>query len=159
MRKEKTASPHSHRDIRTILGEGTHFNGILSFEGAVRIDGKLDGEIISKGTLFVGEKAVIQADIKVDTLIVGGKICGNITLVSRMEMLSHAEVCGNIQVPVLKVEEGAIFQGTCDMRRNNQETKSISYIKAKEPQVVVEHSIEMKEIPNGKTNGSSVAKK
>lgn len=149
MRKEDFLSSHAHKDIRTILGEGTNFNGVLSFEGAVRIDGELEGEVISNGTLFVGEKAVIQADIKVNCLVVGGKVSGNIVVGNRIEMLSNAEVFGNIQTPVLKIEEGAIFQGTCDMLKDNQETKSISYIKAGEAHVVVDNPIEMEAVAKG----------
>ena len=159
MRTGKSSPPLSHRDIRTILGEGTHFNGVLSFEGAVRIDGELEGEIISNGTLIVGEKAVIQADIKVNSLTVGGKVYGKIIVADRMEILAHAEICGNIQTPILKVEEGAIFQGSCDMRRDNQEPMSISYVKEEEPLVVTEHPVEMKKVPQGETDGVGVIEK
>jgi cytoskeletal protein CcmA (bactofilin family) len=132
-----SSSPYP-KEIRTILGEGAHFNGVLSFEGAVRIDGKVDGEIVSKGTLLVGEKSIIQADIKTECIVIGGRICGNVIASDRMEMLANAEICGNIQTPLLKIEEGAIFQGNCKMHKNDQgNAKSISYIEKEKAQ---EHS-------------------
>ncbi len=141
-RKEKNAPNSSPKEIRTILGEDAHFEGILSFDGAVRIDGKLKGEIISKGTLLVGEKSVIEADIKVDSIIVGGKILGNIIATSRLEMLSNAEISGNIQTPFLKIEEGAIFLGACKMHKVDYETKSISYVEEKKPEMVTQHPVD-----------------
>lgn len=143
-RKEK--SPPNTKDIRTILGEEAHFNGVLSFEGAVRIDGKLDGEIVSNGTLFVGEKSEIQADIRIGSIVIGGKVRGNIIATTRLEILSNAEIFGNIQTPLLKIEEGAIFQGTCEMCSIEQEPKSISYVDNKESELLVEHPINIEEI-------------
>jgi hypothetical protein len=74
-------------------------------------------------------------------------------------MLSHAEIYGNIQTPVLKVEEGAKFQGSCEMRKDNTQTKSISYIDAKEKEPEIDStaidSIEMKEILKGKRRAKS----
>jgi cytoskeletal protein CcmA (bactofilin family) len=125
-KEEPDLSPNPD-SIRTMIAEGTNFKGVLSFDGSVRIDGRMEGEIVSNGTLFVGHKSVIQADIKVDSITIGGKICGNIIAATRLVMLSTAEVNGKIQTPILKIEEGAKFQGTCKMRQDTQETKSIPY--------------------------------
>jgi cytoskeletal protein CcmA (bactofilin family) len=152
VKKEKLTPTPYPKEIRTILGENAHFNGVLSFEGAVRIDGNVKGEIISKGTLLVGEKSVIQAEIKAESIIVGGKICGNVTAVNRLELLSNAEICGNIQTPLLKIEEGAIFQGTSEMQKYDQETKSISYIKEKKVEKKKDYPIEKEENVKEKNN-------
>ena len=105
-------------NINAFLGEGTDFKGILAFEGAVRVDGKLEGEIHSEDTLIVGEHAVINAEIRVGSIVISGKISGDITASKRVDIKSSGEVYGNIQTPVLTIEEGVIFQGTCDMRKN-----------------------------------------
>jgi cytoskeletal protein CcmA (bactofilin family) len=126
-KKEELNPPSNPMNVHTMIGEGTHFKGVLSFDGSVRIDGILEGEIDSKGTLIVGDKSVIQADIKVDSITIGGKIRGNITARSRLVMLPTADVNGKIQAPVLKIEEGAKFQGTSRTGKDVQETKSISY--------------------------------
>jgi cytoskeletal protein CcmA (bactofilin family) len=129
IKREKHNSPSYPENIRTIVGEGTKFKGTLSFDGSARIDGNMEGEIISKGTLIVGENSVIKADIKVDSITVGGKVCGNITAISRLVVLSGAEINGNIQAPNLQIEEGAKFEGTCEMRPDVKEAKLISHSK------------------------------
>lgn len=126
-KKEEPGSPPNLMDVYTMIGEGTTFKGVLTFDGSVRIDGSLEGEINSNGTLIVGDKSVIQADIKIGSITIGGKINGNIIATRQLVMLPTANVNGKIQAPVLKVEEGAKFQGTSNMGKNIQETKSISY--------------------------------
>ena len=49
-----------------------HFEGVLTFEGVIRLDGKFTGEIRSEGTLIVGETARLDAEIEVDTVVVSG---------------------------------------------------------------------------------------
>ena len=157
-RKEKNAPANYPKEIRTILGEEAHFEGVLSFDGAVRIDGNLKGEIISKGTLLVGEKSVIEADIKVDSIIIGGKVLGNIIATSRLEMLSNSEISGNIQTPFLKIEEGAIFLGACKMHKLDYETKSISYIEEKKPEVAIQRPVDSNAAAKEKAANADAAK-
>ena len=104
-------------NINAFLGEGTDFKGVLAFEGTVRVDGKLEGEIVSENTLIVGEHAIINAEINVGNIIISGKISGDITARNRIDIKASGEVYGNIQAPILTIEEGVIFQGTCDMRK------------------------------------------
>jgi cytoskeletal protein CcmA (bactofilin family) len=105
----------SFGDIKAFLGEGTEFKGILSFEGTVRIDGKLEGEIISKDLLIVGETAFIKAEIDVGQVVNSGRIEGNISAQQRIEILPRGSVTGHIRTPNLILMEGAIFNGTCEM--------------------------------------------
>ncbi len=130
IKRAKHISPSNPEDIRTIVGEGTQFKGALSFEGSARIDGKVEGEITSEGTLFVGEHSVIKADIKVNSITVSGKVCGNITASCRLVVLSGAEINGNIQAPSLQIEEGATFEGTCEMRPDVKGAKLIAHSKS-----------------------------
>jgi len=103
--------------IRAYLGEGTSFKGQLNFEGTVRLDGKLEGAIITKDNLVLGETAQIKADISVGNLITKGRIIGDITATGRVEIHAGAEVYGSIKTPILKIEEGAIFVGKCETHR------------------------------------------
>lgn len=102
-------------EIIAFLGKGTEFKGVLSYEGTVRIDGKVEGEIITKGTLVAGESAVINAEVTVGTLVSGGKITGNINAKDKVQLLSPATVIGTIKTPALIIEEGVKFDGKCDM--------------------------------------------
>ncbi|MEE8127334.1 MAG: polymer-forming cytoskeletal protein [Nitrospinaceae bacterium] len=106
------------KDIKAYLGEDTVFSGTLSFNGVVRIDGKMDGEVNTDDTLIVGEKGILEADINAGTVICRGKIKGTIRASKRIEIHANSEVVGNISAPALLVENGAIFDGNCDMTGN-----------------------------------------
>jgi cytoskeletal protein CcmA (bactofilin family) len=103
------------KDIKAYLGEDTVFSGTLTFNGAVRIDGKMDGQINTDDTLIVGENGVLEANINAGTVICRGKIKGTINASKRIEIHTNSEVVGNISAPALLVENGAIFDGSCDM--------------------------------------------
>ena len=114
MFKKEKKEP-SFGDIKAFLGEGTEFKGTLSFEGTVRIDGKVEGEIISKDLLIVGETAFIKAEIDVGTMINSGNVEGNIVAQQKVEILPPGSVKGHIRTPNLVLMEGAKFNGTCEM--------------------------------------------
>ena len=107
------------KDIKAYLGEDTVFSGTLSFNGVVRIDGKMDGEVNTDDTLIVGENGILEADIIAGTVICRGKIKGTIKASKRIEIHANSEVVGNISAPALLVENGAIFDGNCDMTGND----------------------------------------
>ena len=118
------------KDIKAYLGEDTVFSGTLSFNGVVRIDGKMEGEVNTDDTLIVGENGVIEADINAGTVICRGKIKGTIQASKRIEIHANSEVVGNISTPALLVENGAIFDGSCDMTGN--EGKIIKLVQSEE---------------------------
>lgn len=105
-------------EIIAFLGKGTEFKGVITYEGTIRIDGKVEGEIVTKGTLIVGETAAIQAEIHAGKVISGGKITGNVRASDRVQLLSTAVHNGSIHTPVLSVEEGVVFNGKCEMERS-----------------------------------------
>lgn len=109
-------NPAPAAEARAYLDGGTRISGKLSFEGPTRIDGHVDGEISAKDTLTIGETAVVTAQIKAASIIVAGKISGDITAVQRIEIRPSAKVIGNLTAPVLVVHEGAIFEGHCSMQ-------------------------------------------
>jgi cytoskeletal protein CcmA (bactofilin family) len=114
-KKDKT-NPYSMggEESFTFLGKGAQFKGIISFEGTIRIDGKLEGEIHTKGTLVVGEHAVIEGDVSADVVISGGRVTGNIIASEKVQLLATGVVIGTIKTPILSIEEGVRFSGTCD---------------------------------------------
>lgn len=118
------------KDIKAYLGEDTTFSGKLTFNGAVRIDGKMDGEVHTDDTLIVGEKGIMEADITAGTVICRGKIKGTIKASKRIEIHANSEVVGSISAPSLLVETGALFDGTCDM--TGSEGKIIKLVKNEE---------------------------
>ncbi len=101
----------------TLLEKDAQFEGKLTFEGKVQINGRFRGEIFSDGMLIIGEGAEVDAKIEIDTVIIQGRVSGSITAKKRIEMHPPAVVSGDIVSPGLVVSEGAIFEGSCSMGR------------------------------------------
>jgi cytoskeletal protein CcmA (bactofilin family) len=102
-------------EINTLLGRGSEFEGKLTFEGTVRIDGKLSGEIFSEDVLVVGEGASVNAEIDVGVIIVEGTVTGNIRAKRAVELHAPARVKGNIETPSLYIDKGVVFEGFSKM--------------------------------------------
>lgn len=96
------------------IDRGSKISGKLHFEGAARIDGDLDGEVDGKD-ITIGESAVATAQIRGDSIVVSGKVKGDITATQRIELRATAKVIGNVAAPKLVVHEGAVFEGHCAM--------------------------------------------
>lgn len=103
-------------EIKAFLGPGSHFEGKMAFDEIVRLDGAFRGEITSRDTLIVGETADIQAQVFVGTLIISGKLRGNIKAVTRVEMRAPAQIEGDVETPSLIVEEGVVWNGQLVMK-------------------------------------------
>lgn len=103
-------------EITALLGPGTRFEGKLSFEGCVRIDGAFAGEIRSDDTLIIGEGAEVRAQIDVAMLIVrGGELHGDVRAKDAIELYAPSKVIGNLHSPQISIERGVNFQGQCRM--------------------------------------------
>ncbi len=108
-------------DILAFLGKGTEFKGILTYDGTVRVDGKIEGEIITAGTLIVGETGQIDAHITAGSVISGGQITGAVTVRKTIRLLATATMDGTLRTPSLTVEPGARFNGSVDMAKEDGE--------------------------------------
>ncbi len=111
-------------DVSAFVGEGVEFKGVISYQGTVRIDGHLDGEIHTDGILIVGQSAVIDAKVEAGTIICQGRIIGDITAREKIQLMSPAVLNGSVKTPSLSMEEGVLFNGICEM---GPVTKSSSY--------------------------------
>jgi len=100
-------------EIPTVIGSGSHFDGLLSFRGAARVEGVLTGAIQATGRLEIGPHAHVQATIEVDEIVVEGRIEGEIRARDRAELRETAEVVGSLISPRLELAEGSILQGEC----------------------------------------------
>jgi cytoskeletal protein CcmA (bactofilin family) len=119
------STPGLSGGFNAILDRGSEFEGKLTFEGTVRIDGKFKGEIISEANLVVGESGKVEADIKVASISISGEVNGNITAKGRVELHAPAVVKGNIHTPSLVIEEGVTFEGSCMMEKSGQAAKFV----------------------------------
>jgi cytoskeletal protein CcmA (bactofilin family) len=129
-------------DVEAFLGKNTSFEGKLSFDGMVRLDGKFDGEIFSGNVLMIGEAATVNAEINVSTLVVDGRVSGNVSATDKIEIHSTGKLYGNITTPVLVIEQGGVFDGACKMDRVAEAAeKKVTSIKEKE--VGVQKAVEL----------------
>ena len=97
-----------------------NFEGKLNFDGTVRLDGRFKGELTSKGTLLVGNDAVIEANIKVGNAVITGEVRGVVEAASRVELKAPAKMFGDIRTPNLIIGEGVIFEGNCVMTKKEK---------------------------------------
>jgi cytoskeletal protein CcmA (bactofilin family) len=116
LKREDLPTPQApSSELNALLGRGSEFDGKLTFEGTVRIDGKFTGSIVTSDVLVVGEGAKISAEISCGTLIVHGEIQGNIRAKALVEFHHPARVRGNVETPALVIEKGVTFEGQCKM--------------------------------------------
>jgi len=103
---------------KNILSNDIEITGTIKFQNELVFDGKLEGDIHSTGTLTVGENADILGNIKTKSVIVLGKVQGNITVEERAELKSRAILTGDLKATRLIVEEGATFVGKSEVTPN-----------------------------------------
>ncbi len=111
-KKGDTESDNGHF---TVLGKDVTFKGIVHFHSTVQLDSSIEGEIHAKGMLVIGENATIRGTIVAETIVTRGKIHGNVTATSKIQLLKPAVVLGDISSPSFSMEEGAFFKGSIDM--------------------------------------------
>jgi cytoskeletal protein CcmA (bactofilin family) len=102
-------------DNITLLAKGVVLKGEIRVEGTVRIDGRLDGEIQTKGHVIIGEDGLVQGMITAGTVISSGRIKAKVTATERVQLLKTATLIGEVHTPVLVMEDGAKMQGLTDM--------------------------------------------
>ncbi|AGC49382.1 bactofilin BacM [Myxococcus stipitatus] len=113
-REEESVSQRSG-EVHTLLGKGSEFEGKLTFEGQVRIDGKFQGQIITKDVLVIGDGAKVQAEIQAGTVIINGQVEGNVKATQIIELKTPGRVKGNLETPSLSMDRGVIFEGSLKM--------------------------------------------
>jgi cytoskeletal protein CcmA (bactofilin family) len=114
--KKRTDKERHSDSISTLLGEAARIEGLLDFEGTLRLDGKLDGTLTGRnGTLIVGEKAVLKAEITVKNAVIMGTVTGTVEALEKIELYPPAKIDGDIMAPKVTIEAGAILNGKCLM--------------------------------------------
>ena len=107
-------------EINTLLGRGASFEGKLTFEGTVRVDGKLKGEVFSDDVLIVGEGAYVEAEIDIGEIIIQGTVVGNIRAKRGIEIHAPGRVKGDLHTPSLQIDKGVMFEGRSFMEAATQ---------------------------------------
>ena len=111
MKKEKKIDA-----VSTFLGHDAFFDGTINFKGTIRLDGKVNGKIVSDdGTVIIGDKATIDAEITVETVIIKGCVNGKVQAKDRIEAYPPARIVGELQAPTITIDSGVVFNGNCSM--------------------------------------------
>jgi cytoskeletal protein CcmA (bactofilin family) len=101
--------------LNGFMDEGTEFLGELRFKDTLRIDGRLKGKIVSDNTLIVGESGHVEAEIDCGVVSIRGTVTGRVHGRQRIELLAGSKVLATLVSPKLVIEDGAFFQGDCEM--------------------------------------------
>ncbi len=111
----------------TIIAEGVSIKGTMSFQKLVRIDGTFEGELLSSGKVIVGPTGLLKANINLDEAFISGKVIGDITVKSRLVLRGRAEVRGDINAPLLSVDEGVSIIGIMNIAKPEEPAQSDIY--------------------------------
>jgi cytoskeletal protein CcmA (bactofilin family) len=128
-------------DVPAYLDKGSKITGKLMFEGSVRIEGQVDGEISANDAVVIGKTAVVTAQLKAASVVIAGKVSGDIIAAKRVEIRPKAQVLGKLTTPVLVVHDGALFEGRCTMNPEPKEDRKVTPIAPKEERVIPQAAV------------------
>ena len=109
---------NNSNNSKNVLNTDVEIKGTLKFSGELTFDGKLDGDIASEGTLTLGDNAVVKGTIDVGSVIVRGKITGNVIAKDKIDIKAKTELFGDIRAAKLVIEEGVTFVGKSEVNPN-----------------------------------------
>jgi cytoskeletal protein CcmA (bactofilin family) len=103
---------------KNVLSSDVEIKGTIKFSNDLIIDGSIEGEVISDGSLTVGENALVKGDIRTKSVVVYGKVDGNITVKEACDLKANAEIMGDIRAGTLSIEGGATFMGNSQVGKH-----------------------------------------
>ena len=109
--------------IETIIGSSAEFKGDLICKGSLRIDGKVEGRVISEDGIIVGENGRVKGNITAKYILIGGKVEGDLDAEGRVEILPTGQLIGDIRSPRLIIAEGVVFEGSCEMLKEKPDAE------------------------------------
>ena len=112
-----------NKKIDTLIGKDSSFVGNIESTGTIRIDGKFEGEITTKGDLVIGESGKVQGKIKAQNIVIAGQVSGEVEAGGKLELVPTGNLQGEAKMTLLIVEEGAVFQGNCQQLTKDQKEK------------------------------------
>lgn len=103
-------------ELSTILGRGSVFEGNIKVEHSLRIDGRVKGDVTTSDTLIIGKEGEVIGNVKVKSLVVGGRVDGTVDASTKIVLENKAVFRGEMNTNKLVIDEGAIFEGKCSMK-------------------------------------------
>ena len=113
-------------ETNSTIGPSSHFEGRFAVKGALRIDGKFEGEALIVDKVFIGPKGKVKTNIQASSVVVEGILIGNITASNRVLLLPTSRILGDIKTPELIIQNGTILKGRCTISHDSaQDAKEI----------------------------------
>ena len=120
-KKVERTSPDS---VDTVVGKSTFLQGTLSSQGSIRVDGRLEGEIIGEGDVIIGQDARVVAKVRARHVVVAGHLQGDVEAAGKLDIAATGVLVGNVKVCHLVVEEGGVLEGSSSFRRQQGEKEA-----------------------------------
>lgn len=109
-------------DVVSVIGPEAYFQGTLTVKGSLRVDGRVEGTVSEAKSVIIGAGGRIVGDVSAESAVVGGEVKGNLFAVKFVELLTGARVTGDIRTARIMIEDGAFFDGQCNMVHPGDET-------------------------------------
>src|SRR5258708_4167 len=103
---------------KNVLASDVEIKGNLKFSGELSFDGKLDGEVQTDGVLNLGDSAVVNGNVSAQSVLVRGKMNGNINAKEKIEIKAKSDLFGDIRASKLVIEEGVTYVGKTEVTPN-----------------------------------------
>jgi cytoskeletal protein CcmA (bactofilin family) len=120
---KRKRKPVGRNGLTAFIDEGSEIEGRYTFSGTVMLNGRFKGEISTTDTLIIGDKGVMNGDVRAGQVLISGEVVGNVSAAERVELKRTARVFGDVEAPVVVVEEGVLFEGHCRMTKANPNTE------------------------------------
>ena len=128
----KKADEYIASRVNSVIGRGTEFEGTIRTKETIRVEGFVKGNIISEGTVIIGNGGNVDGKIEATNILVGGEVHGELFASEKIEANSSGRIFGNLHTKGLIVDEKALFQGTCEMTGREEASKEKEAPKATE---------------------------
>jgi len=114
------------QEANSVIGRNSHFEGSFAVKGAIRIDGKFEGDVLIVDKVFIGPKGKVKTNVQASSVVVEGILIGNINATNRVLLLPTSKILGDIQTPELIIQNGSILKGRCTIsHRSDVDSKDL----------------------------------
>jgi len=104
-------------NLNTIIGKGSSFEGNLKVEESLRVDGKIKGTVVTTDSIVIGKDGDIDGEVTAKNIVIGGRVKANVNATGKVVLETNAIFIGELKTTRLVIDEGAVFDGQCSMRK------------------------------------------
>lgn len=126
MARERTSQGSAPESVISIVGPGMKVVGDCDTDGTLRIEGAVQGTVRAAKAVVIGRDGVVIGDVITQDAVVSGRVEGSVTAESRLELQASCKIDGEVYTPRLQLEEGAVLNGSVNMKHPNEKASSAS---------------------------------